>query len=93
MPIGSGIFTYIWLIFMANVGKYTIVPWILCDIDLWLAFRESIRVQLMNSSSRSAPTMILIHGVIEPLQATLSMGNWGCNPYRYYRWSYIPTHN
>ena len=29
MPIGSmyGIFTYIWLIFMVNVGKYTIHGW------------------------------------------------------------------
>ena len=31
LPIGSmyGIFTYIWLIFMVNVGKYTIITWIL----------------------------------------------------------------
>ena len=29
LPIGSmyGIFTYIWLIFMVNVGKYTIYGW------------------------------------------------------------------
>ena len=28
-----GIFTYICLIFMIHVGKHTIVPWILWDID------------------------------------------------------------
>ena len=34
IPIGSmyGIYTYIWLIFMVNVGKNIPVPWILWDI-------------------------------------------------------------
>ncbi len=40
IPIGSmyGIFTYIWLIFMVDVGKYTIdtlIPWILWDINIY----------------------------------------------------------
>ena len=30
----TGIFTYIWLIFMVNVGKYTIYTWMVWDIVL-----------------------------------------------------------
>ena len=30
---GTGIFTYIWLIFMVNVGKYTYHTWILWDLN------------------------------------------------------------
>ncbi len=38
IPIGSmyDIFTYIWLIFVVNVGKYTIVPWILSGIYIYI---------------------------------------------------------
>ena len=30
----NGIFTYMWLIFMGNVGKYTIITWILWELHL-----------------------------------------------------------
>ena len=46
IPIGSmyGIFTYIYHKNQPNVGKYTIVPWILWPIEVWCFFAPSDRI-------------------------------------------------
>ena len=54
LPIGSiyGIFCYIWLIFMVNVGRYTIHTWILWVMKFWglkIHFAQPVTPRVSNA--------------------------------------------